>query len=143
MRSRWMLAGLVALLTGCGADVGGRAQLTLELSVFSSNDVLEVYALSQDLKGGGKLSCSMLETSQLTFSDATLDILAEDSARADQLETGDVSLELAEIPAGANRIFAAEVVDLSTSARRGFGCTPNVTIEAGKTVAVQLQVTEL
>ena len=111
--------------------------------MFSSNDLLKVYCLAQDLKGGGKLSCSMLESSPLTFADATLDILAEDSARADQLESGEVSLELTDIPAGAARLFAAEVVDLSTSARKGFGCTANVTIGANQSVEVALQVTEL
>jgi hypothetical protein len=143
MRAPWWLAGLSLVLGACGPEVGGRADLSLELSVFSSNDLLKVYAMSQDLKGGGKLSCSMLQSNQITFADTSLDILAEDSARADQLETGEVSLELTDIPAGEARVFAAEVVDLSSSARKGFGCTPNVTIKANKAVEVRLSVQEI
>ncbi|MFH1810168.1 MAG: hypothetical protein ABIJ09_15590 [Pseudomonadota bacterium] len=144
MRSFCLLTGLALMLSACGPEVGGRTELTLELAAFSSTDVLTVYVLSQDLKGGGKVSCSMLQASDPTFQDTSrIDILAKDSANANQLESGAVTLELIDIPAGPDRIFGAEVVDLNTSARRGFGCTPGVTIEANKAVQVNLSVTEI
>ncbi len=130
-------------LSSCGEDeVSARANVTLHWAAFSATDVLKVYAIAPQRTDGADLSCAALRSQQPALDDSSLQIFAQSSARAADLETGAVDLQLSKIPAGENRIFAAEVRD-SNSQRVGFGCTQGITIRANEEQAVSISVDEL
>jgi len=134
----------LALLAACGpAEVGGRAQLDLELPVFESNHVLTVYALAPELKDGTALACANVEAQQVDI-DNDAEIYDQGSiSGADVAGQGQIALTLEEIPSGADRFFVATVNDSNTGNPWGIGCTGGVTIEAGKQAAVSIQVIQL
>jgi len=143
--NRFLLATLaLAALAACGpADVGGRAQLSLTLSVFEANHVLTIYALAPELKNGSALGCAAVEAQQVDPDDDA-EVLAKDAVSgADVTGQAQVELTLEEIPSGENRFFVATVLDNNTAQLFGIGCTGGVTIESGKEVSVDLQVTQL
>lgn len=132
----------MSLLTSCAAPVSVRANLTLELPAFGASDVLKLYAIDPLLDDNTAVNCAGLQNEQPALDDPAVQILAETSARASDLESGALDLTLDEIPAGEDRIFAAEVRD-SAGLRKGFGCTQGVSIQANTQAEVSLTVTEL
>lgn len=131
-----------AMLTSCGAPVSARANLTLELPVFGASDVLKLYAIDSLLDDNTAVNCAGLQNEQPPLDDPAVQILAETSARASDLESAALDLTLDKIPAGEDRIFAAEVRD-SAGLRKGFGCTQGISIQANTQAEVSLTVTEL
>lgn len=127
----------------CGAeDVSARANISLSWPVFSSTDVLKVFVLAPQRSDGADLKCAALSNQQPALDDSSLEIYAQSSARAAELESGAIDLVLDKIPAGEGRIFVAEVRD-SSNQRVGFGCTEGVSISANNATDVNLSISEL